>query len=500
MASAHLEGAAIAVGVAAVFGIIAAFFVLQLQRRRVAANDPVVAAKGSAKSPGPPAEAWAYIDPEAGDGSEIKQNARRELCEALRSLLVEEIPRGLQRAGIVDRLDRLERQAAALSPNSQPLEPKALAMPPPPPVSAFAPPPLPQDVVARHAAPSVDVAIATDPLPVDNPRRLVETRDQEVITIQSRDWGRRPLTFGPSARQARHTDPPERAATCMDEDSTLRASIATVRKQLLRRDTQTSELHRQLRALEQEHSKLTREARHAERQMQNLLADPSRGTALQAEELQRLRSRIDELSGSLADSKSREVQLGSHLQRHRAYLMQTERLGNSFGDAGGDPRDALKKHPAGEIFLVPPPPAMGMDDDEDFGDPCRSAWDIGSSHVNPYATDSWPAEPNVLAQRASQEPNLPSWDEGLQESAGSDSGESEEEGPPESASSIGPGSPASPSTKCPRLPLLFSPGGGACLLPAAADGSSEGQPPEPPDVHEMPSRQHTAQVNSARSV
>lgn len=499
MVSAHLEGAAIAVGVTVVFVVIAAFLALQLQRRWFVANDPVVAAKGSAKSPGPPAEAWAYTDPEAGCGSEAaaqtKQNARRDLCEALRGLLVEEIPRGLHKSGICHRLDSLEQQLSALQSIPPPPEPKALEMPLPPPTSAFAPPPLNADVAVRQTAPLVDVAIATDPLPPDRPQRQVETRDQEVITIQSRDWGRRPLTFGPSKRQARHPDPPERAGTCMDEDSTLKASITTVRKQLLRRDTQTSELHRQIRQLEEEHSTLTRRARHAERQMQEILANPSRGTALQAEEIQRLRGRIDELASSLADSRSKEAHWELSAKKHRAYLLQTVSLGNALCDGSGDPQDTLKRHPAGEVFLVPPPPPIGTDDEE-FGDPCRSAWDISSSHINPYTTDSWPCEPNVLAQRASQEPNLPRWDEGEQESAESDSGESEAEDPLESASSLGPGSPSSPSNG-PRLPPLFSPGGGACLLLAAADGRSEGQPPEPPDVPEMPgSRQH----NSARSV
>ena len=52
-----------------------------------------------------------------------------------------------------------------------------------------------------------------------------------------------------------------------------------------------------------------------------------------------------------------------------------------------------KRHPAGEIFC---PPSPYLDDDEHYGE----LWDVATGGgANPYNVDSWPMEPNVLAQK-----------------------------------------------------------------------------------------------------
>eukprot|EP00913_Durusdinium_trenchii_P003188 g2948.t1 len=70
----------------------------------------------------------------------------------------------------------------------------------------------------------------------------------------------------------------------------------------------------------------------------------------------------------------------------------------------------LRRHPAGEIFLAPPPVVLDDDESQD-----ERMWDVGSSHCNPYCVDSWPFEPNVLAAKASVQPNLNQWDEGQED-------------------------------------------------------------------------------------
>lgn len=73
-----------------------------------------------------------------------------------------------------------------------------------------------------------------------------------------------------------------------------------------------------------------------------------------------------------------------------------------------------------------PPPTCLDGDEEDLKDLSKPPWDVGTSHVNPYATDSWPCEPNVLAARCAVEPDLPSWDEEAMNESSSDEGQSSE--------------------------------------------------------------------------
>ncbi|CAE7323429.1 FRQ1 [Symbiodinium natans] len=131
-------------------------------------------------------------------------------------------------------------------------------------------------------------------------------------------------------------------------------------------------------------------------------------TGLEAEAITRLQSQVKELSGKLADARHQEQQWACIAKRQRAYLQHSERLSQ-------EGMQILRRHPAGEVFLAPPPVFL---DDEDIRD--EPVWDVGTGrtssggdvHCNPYVIDSWPFEPNVLAARASVQPNLNQWDEG----------------------------------------------------------------------------------------
>eukprot|EP00448_Togula_jolla_P010621 CAMPEP_0170601604 /NCGR_PEP_ID=MMETSP0224-20130122/17950_1 /TAXON_ID=285029 /ORGANISM="Togula jolla, Strain CCCM 725" /LENGTH=492 /DNA_ID=CAMNT_0010926395 /DNA_START=58 /DNA_END=1533 /DNA_ORIENTATION=- len=330
-----------------------------------------------------------------------------ELCQTLRGLLEEEITRGFQRSGITDRLeileqkqkelagspadrelskvdDRLERlerivqQFPGLAGAEQPLEARSI----------------------EDQGPSADpslCSVAEPPAPPERPMSpppppRPPCRDAETMTEPGQPASK---NFGPTRRQMRQDEPELRTGhrdPSREREMAADASVATLRQQLSRRDAQTQELHKQLRECQQALWTQTLEARSSAKRLSNLVADPSLAPEVQAQELSRLQKELLELSGRLADAKSGEAMWSQTAKRLRAFVMQSENA-----DEGAQ---VLKRHPAGEIFLAPP---VIMPDEAEAG---INSWDVGTSLMNPYATDSWPFEPNVLAQRCAAEPSL----------------------------------------------------------------------------------------------
>lgn len=475
MATEHVEGAAIALVVALVVTCMGALLSMLLQRHRSRSRDTIEPAglRSAAKV------AWG--DVEQGKIGAPEKVALLDLSETFLGALEAEITKHLQRSRTNERLDRLEKEV---------LVPRLSCE-----LGAAAP-------VTGHV---VDLSSTAPPLPPSQPPPGVqprrETRDAEVAT-EPQDCGRRPrppdllppFTFGPSARQQDLVDPPEKPPTPISEkgEASEARSVKALQRQLAKRDAQKSELLRQLRALEQVHWKQHAEARHTEKRLQALLSDPSLAPAVQAEELNRLQALIEEVAGKLADSKAKEVFWELAAKRHRAFFMQMER-------ANQEGTGLIRRHPAGEIFLAPPPTCLDGDD-EDLQDLSKPPWDVGTSHVNPYVTDSWPCEPNVLAARCAVEPDLPSWDEeAMNESSSDDGGRQDSETGFETE-------PAIPDCDD-EDDLLVAAGSAiadiqdrdeAWMHPRSSGLANEGggQPPEPPIV---PSTQPFAPV-SARSL
>jgi hypothetical protein len=352
----------------------------------------------------------------------LAASVRLELCEALRGVLEEEISRGLKASGISDRLDRLEQQAkeqqvlsgSLLPPSSKredldstasPMKREAWSLSSNPAAST-----LNREASWHGAETLTDVQIAQLPS-----KRHIETRDVATF-VDERELPRSSKILSPSARQKRFADPPEKGWMPVDEDRSLKASLVTVSRNLARRDAQTQELHRQLIETQGDCTRQKLEASHAMKKLQDLLSDPTHAPAVQAAELSNLRKKVDDLSTRLADSKSAEMQWYIIAKRQKAFFMQSERLTT-------EQVNLFRKHPAGELFLAPPP--VYLEDDVDELDGRRTPWDIGSSHINPYATDSWPFEPNACAQRCAAEPNLNRWEE----EDGIDSDDDSEENP-----------------------------------------------------------------------
>jgi hypothetical protein len=430
-----------------------AAFLYQRHRNRSVTREVQKVQVNSADNGGKKGQAWS--DPEMGGETiidkaslpihndspvvppeKLSPSVKFELAETLRNILEDEISRGLKASGISDRLDRLEQQQKEQQVLSG-------AMLPPSTKSGGASPS--PDLVQTAKAQALYGSSTSDWDATIKPEdghlyisekkekeqeariadleRQLQERSQQLQQSQAQlqsdqgaqtttpdslrprasapDNSRKDLTLSASKRQRGNQDPPERGWVHIPEDRSLRASLITVQKKLQQRDLQTQELHRQLRATEQDHWNQKREASFASKRLLDLLSDPSHAPKVQAEELKGFRNRVDDLSSRLADSKQSETQWQIVAKRQRAFFMQSERVAQ-------EGVNLFRKHPAGELFLAPPPVYLEDDIDED---PRKPLWDVGNSHINPYANDSWPFEPNACAQRCAVEPNLSRWDE-----------------------------------------------------------------------------------------
>lgn len=426
----------------------------------------------------------ALLDKASPAPDKLPASVKIELAEVMRGILEDEISRGLKASGISDRLDRLEQQAKEQQVLS------SANLPPPPgkcanqliPVEATScdldstakmqqgQAMLPSDLAATVKAQAYVPKINAETSTVPRPSRDASTITEAVSTgshIASRPpprdsavpyWLDRSLILSPSNRQKRYEDPPEKGWMPIDEDRSVRMSMVTVQRNLQKRDVQTQELHRQLRQTQQDNHNQKLEAAYATKKLQDLLADPSSAPQAQAEEVKVLRHQVEDISGKLADAKQSEMQWSITAKRQRAFFMQSERVAQ-------EGVNLFRKHPAGELFLAPPPVVLDDDVEED---PRRAPWDVGNSHINPYVNDSWPFEPNSSYQRCAVEPNLGRWDE---EDGFVDS--DTEDGSPTSPDSPGSGEDHDRSQLNLRLPQL---------PPQSPPHGEDFDPPSPNDV------------------
>jgi len=488
------------VGIAAAacvaIAIIIAIVVLKAQAKkdgRVVAStvgsSPTVAASG-----GVGGKAWPDVEKgesKALHGEDLGQachsvheiltpTVRHELCMTLKAILEEEIARGLERAGIGERIECLEKKVLSGAPLSPAQEESARQIAA---CCAVAPPPL--EVYGRCGDAVTDFQPSA--LPASPPSRSSSELAGDLLQGASPSQEmREALALGPTARQRSQLDPPEKASYVTDEDTSLRGSLAVVQRQLGKRDAQTTELHRQLRDCRQSLWLQTQESRLDRQRLQEILSDPAKMPGTQAEELKRLQQKAKELSDLLAEARAQEMQWSTIAKRQRAFFMQSERMAQ-------DSANSIRKHPAGEIFLAPPP--ICLEDDGERLD--RPSWDIGTLEANPYVVDSWPFEPNAMAQRAAQEPDLCRLDEGEDEDlydadADSEDGAADSEDDGLQSFSDSPASPQdtrpSGGMRLPSLPSDLQPGSPsgpiACSLGDENSGSS--LPPLPqgfPDQH-----------------
>eukprot|EP00931_Biecheleriopsis_adriatica_P102661 TRINITY_DN77601_c0_g1_i1.p1 TRINITY_DN77601_c0_g1~~TRINITY_DN77601_c0_g1_i1.p1 ORF type:complete len:516 (+),score=129.70 TRINITY_DN77601_c0_g1_i1:95-1642(+) len=426
-----VAGVVLSVGVAG-----AAYYVLMLQRRSLAK-----AVCKEAKDCSSTKKAWSDLEmgelkkPSVTAGNfSSSQQSPEQLCETLRALLEEEITKGCHTQDLSDRMARLEKQLAEMSRSSR-TKGKVEAMPPVGLRGAAAVSLLEVDPDGHGALDKSLKSAASDTrTPSSSDRSSNSEREKEVLpgivatppeqppnaaleeampphappaeldTTKAPVLDPEPLKlFGPTVRQTYLAEPPERGPPFLDEEEADRNSLITLQRVLGKRDAQTTELHHQLREARQQLWQQTTEARAATTRLHNFLMDKSQAPQAQAEAIIRLQDQVKDLSGRLAESHQQEQHWSAIAKRQRAFFQQSERMSQ-------DCMSLLRRHPAGDVFLAPPP--VVLEDDEPRDEPM---WDVGTSHCNPYCVDSWPFEPNVLKARASAQPNLNRWEEGTDE-------------------------------------------------------------------------------------
>lgn len=325
----------------------------------------------------------------------LSSDAQKQLGALLRQLLEQEVSESLE-AGIGERLDSLERRVlesiGRTSPGPAPPEVPPPAMPTAP---ASMPPPLLQEMCTAGVQ-----TTAADPLLVE---KSIAAQEEFREEFKPRNTATKPqpdLSFGPTVRQRGLPDPPEKSLMDVPQVASLKSSLACVREKLAARDSQTTELQRQLKECRQELWSRTEEQKVADLRLREIVSDPQQGPRVQAEEVQRLSNSVQELSSRLAKARDSETYWSSVAKRQRAFFLQSERIAQS----GPESANHIKNHPAGDIFIAPAP-ILG-----EAGD-MGPVWDVGTAVANPYLCDSWPFEPNVLARRGPQEPFMPPCEE-----------------------------------------------------------------------------------------
>jgi len=197
------------------------------------------------------------------------------------------------------------------------------------------------------------------------------------------------LDYGPSRVQTRFADPPEKKEDLVRETVTLKETYQTLRKQVGQRERQIAALQEQLHKAQAFSNETQENLNTSQRRLDGLKQKPESLPAAHAERLQQRRDRVATLKANLE-------QAGTQAKYYRALALQQQAYqAQSDFFSGNASRQVLNRHPTGEIFLTQKPVSMADEKPE--------VWDVGTSHANPYVCDSWPFEPNVLAQRTNHE-------------------------------------------------------------------------------------------------
>jgi len=234
------------------------------------------------------------------------------------------------------------------------------------------------------------------------PSVSVQTEDSEaaqrLITVlerslQSAEMASRTTqkTYGPSGKQSKLPDPvDEKRDDLVLEEKCMENSLTDLVRALNSRERQIGALQSQLDSCKnmcKEKEDATTAAKNA---LRELVAHPASPPRIHEERLCRLRQRVAELRRNLDNTQEKAMHYQKLAEQQRRYYLQNERVAIHG--------DRLRRHPAGEISQVPRPLPLG--------DMKAEGFDVGTAIANPYICDSWPFEPNVLAQRTSKEATM----------------------------------------------------------------------------------------------
>jgi hypothetical protein len=195
---------------------------------------------------------------------------------------------------------------------------------------------------------------------------------------RSRQSFQKKMSFGPSKRQLNLEEPQEKREAVVAQGVTLRASLSSLKQILSSRERQIAALTSQLEVCTRMAAERMQIAGQVANECESLQAGGDVELAHHGR-MSRQRERVEDLLLRLDETRSKATYYQNLSRQQRAFFFQSERL---------DTQEVSS--PAGLLFLEPRPPSV-----EEVVEP----WDVGSAIANPYICDSWPFEPNVLAQR-----------------------------------------------------------------------------------------------------
>lgn len=181
------------------------------------------------------------------------------------------------------------------------------------------------------------------------------------------------------------------------ETIALKATLENLTQNLGSRERQIGSLQQQLATVKSICAEGAEKAKLVEASAKGLEEDPALVKQAAAQRKGRRQARVEEMTANMQRAQEQAKRYQALAQQQRAFFLQSERVAVSGG------QEAITRHPAGEVALTLQPPSISDEQPE--------VWDVGSAVANPYVTDSWPFEPNVLARRAPQEGSMDPFEE-----------------------------------------------------------------------------------------
>jgi hypothetical protein len=195
------------------------------------------------------------------------------------------------------------------------------------------------------------------------------------------------LDFGASKAQTKLPDPPnEKKEESVPESVTLANSQKCLISKVADRGNQIRCLESQLAKCKEVSNQTSEDLQVAQQKLSRIEEKKISIPDAQAERLQHRQEKIAKLKTELERIEVDTKNYKALVSQQQAYEVQCAFLQGRKNHA------AINAHPAGEVFLTLKPRSVA---DETVSE----TWDVGTAIANPYVCDSWPFEPNVLAQR-----------------------------------------------------------------------------------------------------
>jgi len=298
------------------------------------------------------------IGPPAGHMSTLHRQLRAEMEDVLQASLKRRLKRIEQKVNVLCSDDGVNLTSSATS-----------------------------SVVVSGATLGPSVAVQTEDS--EAAQRLITTLERSLQSAEKAS--RTPhKAYGPSGKQSKLHDPSdEKHDGLVAEIPCMQSTLSELDRALNSRERQIDALQSQLAFCKNMCEEKKDAAEAAKTVLKELVAHPAAPPRIHEERLCRLRQRVAELRENLDENREKATHYKELAEQQRRYYLQHERIGVSGG------RERLQRHPSGDLSMVPKPPPQG--------DMKAEGFDIGTAFANPYICDSWPFEPNVLAQRMSKE-------------------------------------------------------------------------------------------------